>query len=26
VELEEVGCEGVKWIELAQDSVRWRQL
>jgi hypothetical protein len=24
--LQEVGCEGMDWIELAQDGVRWRVL
>jgi len=25
-DLQEVGCEGVVWIELAQDPDRWRAL
>jgi hypothetical protein len=24
VDLTEIGCEGVEWIELAQDRDRWR--
>ena len=26
MDLQEVGCEGMDWIELAQDSDRWRNL
>ena len=26
MDLQEVGCEGVDWIELAQDLDRWRAL
>ena len=26
MDLQEVGCEGMDWIELAQDSDRWRPL
>jgi hypothetical protein len=24
--LQEVGCEGIYWIELAHDRYRWREL
>jgi hypothetical protein len=24
VDLKEVGCEGMDWIDLAQDRIRWR--
>jgi len=24
IEIQEVGCEGMNWIELAQDRNRWR--
>jgi len=24
--VQEVGCEGIDWIDLAQDSDRWRSL
>jgi hypothetical protein len=24
MDLEEIGCEGVEWIQLAQDRDRWR--
>ena len=26
MDLQEVGCEGMEWIELAQDMDRWRAL
>ena len=26
MDLEEVGCVGIEWIELAQDKGRWRVL
>ena len=26
MELQEVGCEGIDWIQLAQDRDRWRAL
>jgi hypothetical protein len=26
MDLQEVGCEGMDWIELAQDTDRWRAL
>jgi len=26
MELQELGCEGTNWIELAQDRDRWRAL
>jgi hypothetical protein len=26
MDLQEVGCEGMDWIYLAQDTVRWRAL
>jgi len=26
MELQEMGCEGVDWIELAQDRDRWRAI
>jgi hypothetical protein len=26
MDLQELGCEGMDWIELAQDMVRWRSL
>ena len=26
MDLQEMGCEGLDWIELAQDRVKWRAL